>query len=161
MDGLVLRYILIELVRIFDRAVFHTGGATCAFALDNIPGFFEQGYLEISRLPGDSVNFRVGVNLYVLMPADLDQFRCKYSHAAVVGREGLVQLGHVAPDTGRLLHEVNLETRIGQIQRSLDAADPAPDNHDVAKIAVATTFTKLLNIFMQRYYVVHFLSPHQ
>ena len=38
MYGLILRYLLIEPIRIFDRTVFHTGRTTCAFVLQNIPG---------------------------------------------------------------------------------------------------------------------------
>ena len=31
MDGFILRYSLIKVIRVFDRAVFYTGRATCAF----------------------------------------------------------------------------------------------------------------------------------
>jgi len=31
MDGFILRYVLIKVIRVFDRAVFYTGRATCAF----------------------------------------------------------------------------------------------------------------------------------
>ena len=110
MDGFVLRYLLIVLIRVFDRAIFYTGGTTRAFVLQNIPGLFDQLYLEVSYFPFYTVNFSVGEDLYVGMPADLDQFRREYSHGAVIGGKGLVQLGHVAPNARRLFNEVNLET---------------------------------------------------
>jgi len=57
MDGFIFRYFLIELIRVFDRAVFDTGGTTRASVLYNIPGLFNQGYFEVSCFPFDTVNF--------------------------------------------------------------------------------------------------------
>jgi len=74
MDGLILRYFLIKWIRVFDRAVSYAGGATRAFTLDNIPGLFNQRNFEISCFSCYTVNFGIGKNLYVRMPADLDQF---------------------------------------------------------------------------------------
>ena len=74
MDGFILRYVLIKLIRVFDRAVLDTGSATRAFLLENIPGLLKQGYLEVSLLPFYTVNFRIGQDFYIGMPADLDQF---------------------------------------------------------------------------------------
>ncbi len=73
MDCLVLRYFLIEFIRIFDGAVFYAGRTTCAFLLDNIPGLLRQAYREVSRFPFYTVNFSIGEDLYVGVPADLDQ----------------------------------------------------------------------------------------
>jgi hypothetical protein len=69
------------------------------------------------------------------MPADLDQFGCEYSDGAIIGRKGLVELGHMAANGRRLVDQINLETRSGKIQRRLDTADPSADNHYVTKIA--------------------------
>ena len=74
MDGLVLRYVLVKLIRVFDRAVLYAGSAARAFLLDNIPGLLQQGYLKVSLFPFYTVNFRVRQDFYVGMPADLDQF---------------------------------------------------------------------------------------
>jgi hypothetical protein len=68
------------------------------------------------------------------MPADLDQFGCQDSHGAVIGREGLVQLGHMAPDARGFLNQINLKTGRGQIKRGLNTADPTTDDHDIADI---------------------------
>ena len=49
-NGLVFRNFLVELIRVFNRAIFRTGRATGASVLYDVPGPFGQGYLEISRL---------------------------------------------------------------------------------------------------------------
>ena len=74
MNRFILRYFLIESIRIFHRAVLYTGRTTRAFLLNNVSGLLGQGYLEISRLAFYTVNFGKCQNLYVWMPADLDQF---------------------------------------------------------------------------------------
>jgi len=73
MDCLILRYLLIILIRVLDRTIFHTGRTTGAFVLKNIPWPLGQGYLEASYLAFDTVNFSVGEDLYIWVPADLDQ----------------------------------------------------------------------------------------
>jgi hypothetical protein len=134
MDGFILRYFLIKLIRVFDRAVFDTGRTTRAFVLHNISGLFNQGYLEVSCFPFHTVNFSIGQDLYIGMPADLDQFGREYSHGAVIGGKGLVKLGHMAANGRCFLDQVNLKTGSGKIKRGLNTADPSTDNHDVSKI---------------------------
>jgi len=73
-DGFILRYSLIKLIRIFLRAIFDAGGATRAFVLDNVSGVFGQGNRKVSRLSLYTVHFRIRHDFYVWMPADLDQF---------------------------------------------------------------------------------------
>ena len=79
---------------------------------------------------------------------------------AVVGRKGLVELGHVAADARRLLDQVHLEAGSGKIEGGLDTADPSADDHDVSEVAFGRIFTQLLHILFERYYVFHSLSPH-
>ena len=79
-----------------DRAVLDTGTTTRAVVLYNVSGLFNQGDLEVSCLPFYTVNFSIGQDLYIGMPADLDQFGREYSHGAVIGGIGLVKLGHLA-----------------------------------------------------------------
>jgi hypothetical protein len=172
MDGLILRYLLIKLIRVFDRAVFHTGRATRAFVLKNISGFSNQGYFEVPRFSLYTVNFGIGQNFYIGMPADLDQFGCEYSDGAVIGRKGLVKLGHMAANGRRLVDQVNLKTRTGKIERGLNTADSSTDNHDISKITVSVslthratntvrkTFTNL--VFNDLSYLIHFsMSSYQ
>ena len=82
-------------IRDHDRAVFYTGRAPCAFVFYNVSGFLGQTYLKVSCFPFYAVNFSIGQDLYIGMPADLDQFGRKYSHGAVICGKSLVKLGHV------------------------------------------------------------------
>ncbi len=152
MDGFILRYFLIKLIRVFDRAVFYTGSTTRALALCNISGLFNQGYLEVSCFSFYTVNFSIGQDLYIGMPADLDQFGREYSNGAVIGGKGLVKLGHMAANGRCLVDQVNLKTSSGKIKRGLNTADPSTDNHYVSKITVRETFTKLFNLFFFHFY---------
>ena len=156
MDRLVERYVLVILVRVFCRTIFYTGRTARAFILKYIPGLFCQCYIKVPCFPFYALNFSEGVDLYVGMPADLDQLGCEYSHGAVIGWKGLVKLGHVSPNAWRLFDQVYLETGVGKIERGLNTADTSADNHDVSKIAVPGIFTQLLNVFSYRYYFFHF-----
>lgn len=147
MDRFILRYVLIKFIRVFDRAVLYAGSTTRALILQNIPGLFCKRYLKVSYFPLYTVNFSIGENFYIRMPADLDQLGCEYSHGAVIGRKGLVELGHMAPDARPFFYQVDLKTGGGKIKRGLDTADPRADNHYVSEITLPETFTKLLNIF--------------
>jgi hypothetical protein len=75
MDGFILRYVLIKLIRVCYRAVFYTGSTTRAFVLYDVSGLSNQRYLEVSCFSFYTVNFSIGQYLYIGMPADLDQFR--------------------------------------------------------------------------------------
>jgi hypothetical protein len=161
MDGLIQRYLLIILIRVFDGAVFYTDGTTRAFVLQDIPWFFNQRDVKIPCLPLYAVNLGIREDLYVGMPADLDQLRCEYSHGAVIGWEGLIKLRHMATNAGRLLNQVHLKTSRSKIKRGLNTADPPANNHDISKITVSKTSPKLFDIVSDRYYIFHGFSPHQ
>jgi len=135
-DRLVLRYVLVELVRVFDGAVFNTDRTARALVLPDVSGFSLEGYLEVAFFPCDVLYFRIRQYFYVRMPADLDQFGCEYSHAAVVGRKGLVQLSHMAADGRRLLNQIDLKPRGAEIECGLDTADPSTDDQDVSEITL-------------------------
>jgi hypothetical protein len=156
MDGFIQRYFLIILIRVFGRAVLYTGSTTGAFVLQDISGLFSQRYPEVSCFPCYTVNVSIGQDFYIGMPADLDQLGCEYSHGAVIGGKGLVKLGHMAANGRCFVNQVNLKTRSAKIKCGLNTADPSTDNHNITKIGVCETITKLLNLFF-----FHFLSPHQ
>ena len=63
------------------------------------------------------------------MPADLDQFGRKNSHGTIIGRKGLVQLGHGTADRRGFLDQINKEPAIGQIEGGLDTGDATPNYH--------------------------------
>ena len=96
MNSFVIRYLLIEYIRVLHRTVFHAGSTTRALVLDDVPGLFGQSDHEVTRLSLYPFNLGIGEYLDVFLPADLDQFGRKDSHGAVIGGEGLVELGHVA-----------------------------------------------------------------
>jgi hypothetical protein len=123
-----------------DWAVLNTGTATRTFFLFNVSGLLYQGYIEFTCFSFYPVYFSIGQNLYIGMPADLDQFGREYSNGAVIGGKGLVQLGHMAANGRRLVDQVNLKTRSGEIKRGLNTADPPTDNHDVSKIILCDAF---------------------
>jgi hypothetical protein len=73
-DGFILGYFLIKHIRVFNRAVFDTGRTTRASVLDDVSGPSGYGDLKVSCFALYTVNFSMSENLYVWMPADLDQF---------------------------------------------------------------------------------------
>jgi hypothetical protein len=56
-DGLVIRYFLIKLVRVVDRTVFYTGGTTRAFVFYDVSGLLSEGNPKISCLPFYFIDF--------------------------------------------------------------------------------------------------------
>ncbi len=98
-----------------------------------------EGDLEVARLAFDAGNLRVGHDLDIGLPVAFDEFRQLDAHRAVVGRKRLVELGHLAADGRRLLHQIDLEAGGGEIERRLNAADAAADDHHVPAIVVRGT----------------------
>ena len=142
----VLRYFLVVDVRIGDRTILHACGTAPTLILADVAWPLEEGNREIPRLAFNAEDIRIGEDLDICLPADLDQFRRKYSHGTVVGGKGLVQLRHVAADGRHFLHEKDRKTRVGQVQRRLDTADTAADDHHVTEITVADMFLYLFYI---------------
>jgi hypothetical protein len=134
MNGFTLRYVLIKSIRDLYRAVFYTSIAARTFGLYGISGLFNQGYSEVSFFPFNIANFSITQDLYIGMPADLDQFGRQYSNGALIGGKGLVKLGHPAANGRSFVNHVNLKTRIAKIECGLNTADPPTDNHHIAKI---------------------------
>ncbi len=57
MNGFVLGYFLVELIRVFHRAVFYTGAATRAFVLYDISGLLCQGCPIVTLFALNGANF--------------------------------------------------------------------------------------------------------
>ena len=74
-DGLILRYLLIKLIGVLDRAIFYAGSTTRAYALVNVSGLLNQRYIEVPCFPYYLFKFGIGQDLYVGVPVDLDQLR--------------------------------------------------------------------------------------
>ncbi len=62
------------MIRVFNRAIFRTCRTTRAFILYNVSGFLGQDYFKVSCFAFYTANFSMGKDLYIRMPADLDQF---------------------------------------------------------------------------------------
>ena len=84
---------------------------------------------EVASLSIHAKHIGVGENLDVEMAAHVHQLGADVAHRAVIGRERLIELRHVAADRRFLLDEVDLEALIGQIERGLHPRDAAADDH--------------------------------
>ena len=51
---------------------------------------------------------------------------------------------HLPPDGGELVHQIDLETRTGEVKGGLDAADATAYDHDVGEIDVLSQLQKLV-----------------
>jgi hypothetical protein len=74
MNGFVRRHVLIVWIRNLYRTVLYTGPATRTIVLYNVSGLFIESDLEVSCFPCYIFNFSICQDLYIGMPADLDQF---------------------------------------------------------------------------------------
>jgi hypothetical protein len=85
---------------------------------------FEIAFLAAKALDlGEREQFDIDV------PADLDQFRRYDSHRTVVGGKGFIQLRHHAADGTGFFDQVDIVSRIGQIQGRLHSGNTAADHH--------------------------------
>jgi hypothetical protein len=129
-DGFSLAEACIVLIIYLRRTFLSTEATSDTFLRVHITGILDDFDFKISLLPRDALHLRKGQELNVKMPADLDQFGRKDSHGTVISGEGLVQLGHHSTDGGRLLHEIDIKARIGQIQGRLHSGNASTDHHD-------------------------------
>jgi hypothetical protein len=83
---------------------------------------------KIALFAFNALDISKGYQLYVNVPADLDQFRRDNSHGAVVGGKGLVQLGHDPANGGRSLNEIYVKAGVSQIQGALHPGNPSADH---------------------------------
>jgi hypothetical protein len=68
----------------------------CALTRVYVPGTVYQGHVKSSNFPFHPFHFSIRNDVDILVTADLDQFRGDYSHGAVIGRKGFIQLRHEA-----------------------------------------------------------------
>ena len=114
----------------FSWALLSTEAAGNTFRRVYIAWGLNDFDFKISLFPGNAFHLGEGQELNVEMPADLDQFGRKDSHGAVIGGEGLVQLGHDTTDGGRPFHEIDIVAGIGQIQSCLHSGNASTHHHD-------------------------------
>jgi len=123
---------LVELAGHCHRAnlgTITTAGATLQVDVTRLS---PDGDLKTPRLTGYMFHLREGEQFDVQVPADLDQFGRDDSHGAIVGGEGLVQLGHDPADGSPFLYQIYFIARIGKVKGCLHPGDAAADHHDRA-----------------------------
>ncbi len=163
MNGLIQRQSLVIWILDLDWTVFHTDAAPCAFLLFNVPGLLDQGDVELPCFSLHPLHFRIGENLNIGMPADLDQFGRKDSDGAVVGGKGLIKLSHLAANGRGLIDQIDLKPRRGQVKRRLNAADPSANHHHISNATFSRTFANTVCkalIELLNFFIFHFLYPH-
>jgi len=96
----------------------------------HVPRLTAHPGLEIAGRAIQPDDFRKGVQPYVGMPTGIHHQGAENSDRTIDGREYLVQLTHAPADRRRPLHQVHLESRPREIERGLNARDPATDHQD-------------------------------
>jgi hypothetical protein len=130
-DGLALSKAHIEIILDRSWTLLHAGTATGTEVLIYIAGLFTHPHIKGTHLALYLFNLAVGEEIDIGMPTGIQQLRRENSDGAVVGGKGFVQLGHLAADTGKLFHQVDLDAHFGQIQGGLNAGDPTAEYHDI------------------------------
>ena len=122
-DRLALAELLVVVV--LDDHGAHRGALAAARALVGVDeaGVVEDLGAEGAGLALEADELGVGDDLDVEVAPGLDQLRRQGAHRAVVGGEGLVELGHVAAEGRRLLDQVDLVAALGEVEGALDAGD--------------------------------------
>jgi len=120
--------------RIGDDDRTDRGAVAAADALQrvDVARLVAQGGDEVAGLAVEPHDLAVDVQVDVQVAAGLDQLRADGAHGAVIGGEGLVELGHVPADGGPRLDEVHAEALVGQVEAGLHSGDAAADDEDRA-----------------------------
>ncbi len=84
---------------------------------------------EATGLTFEIFHLGVGDHVNIEMPADLHQLGGDDTHGTVVCRKCLVQLCHDAANGWRLVNQMDIVTRIGQVERGLHPGDSSSDHH--------------------------------
>jgi hypothetical protein len=71
----------------------------------------------------------IGEHFNIGRPTGLYQFWCQDSERTVIGRKGLVKLGHNPANRRRLFHQVDVKTKLSQIKRGLNPGNTAAKDH--------------------------------
>jgi len=98
------------------RAFLRAGSAGDTLERIHETGTFEDLDLEVPLFSAQIHHLTEREEFDVKMPADLDQFRGKDSHGAIIGGEGLVQLRHDPSNRGRFLHQIDVVSRVCKVK---------------------------------------------
>ena len=86
--------------------------------------------MKAAFFTGNGLDFGVGDQIDIQVPADLDQLGRDNSHRAFVGGKGLVQLCHPTSDGRPFFEQMDVVPRIGEVQGCLHAGNPTADHQD-------------------------------
>ena len=109
-------------------ALFGTQTASGALGFVYVSCFLSDLDGEVAHKSADRFHFGVGVDLDLFVLCTFHHLRGEDTCRAVKGREGLVDLGHLAADGGLLFHDVHFKSGFRNIQSGLDACDTAADD---------------------------------
>jgi hypothetical protein len=121
---------MLEFVRQSDRADSGAIAAGGAFAEIYIARLIADLYLEVPFFAADAFEIRIREEIYVQMPADLDQLGGDNSHGALICGEGLVELCHSTTNSRALFQQMHIIARIGKIKGSLHPGNSSTDHQN-------------------------------
>jgi hypothetical protein len=147
-DGLFLSQSHVKFVRKRYRALFYTVSTGRAFGCIDIPRLPSDDDFKMTGLTFDVGHFRIGEEVDVGMIAHIHHFGRDDTSRAIEGGKGLVELGHMAADGWVLLHQMDFESLIGNVEGSLHPCN-ASANHKCF-------WDNVFYFIIHRYY---FLSP--
>ncbi len=127
-DGLPLAQPGLEFGRHFDRALLVADPAAGALLHVHAAGAPPDLDLEVADEAGDLLDLRVGEDADAGIGAALDHLGREDAGGAIQRGEGLVVLGHPAPDGGGALDQGHLVAGLRDVQSRLDPGDP-PAHH--------------------------------
>ena len=128
-DGLAVAEAGLEFViDDFLRAFFPADAAAGAILGLDVAGAFLDGDGEIADKAIHFLHLGIGQQGDVGVIARQNHFGGQDAGRAVESWEGLIELGHVATDGWFTFHQVDRETRIGNLEGGLDASNATADN---------------------------------
>ena len=121
----------IEPVVDLDRADLDAVAAAGAGIHIDIARVLADGDPEVPCFAVDSFHLGKGMDFNICMSLDIDHFRGKDAHGAVVCGKRLVELRHVAADGRFPLYQVDNDSMVCEIESGLDTGNPGPDDDNV------------------------------
>jgi hypothetical protein len=118
-DGLSLPEAHIEFVWKRYWALSHAVCTGCAFGCIDISRFSSDDDFEMTGFTFDVDHFGIGEEVDVGMVGCVHHLGCDDASRAIEGGKGLVELGHMAADGWVLLHQMDFESFIGNVEGSL------------------------------------------
>jgi hypothetical protein len=126
----------VEFVGYFDGTDLEAIPARVALLQVDVSGMLEELHLEIARFALHIEDFGIREDLDIGMLVHLNEPRRDGTHGAVIGRKGLVELGHAAADCALFLDQIDFVARVSQVNGGLHSADARARHKDGAHLAI-------------------------